>query len=258
MDVLLDPDARPVVGHRGAAAHAPENTLVSFARALDDGADALELDVRVTADGVPVVHHDAVLERTTDGRGAVGAHTLAELRRLDAGARFTRDGGRTHPYRGTGVVVPTLAEVLTTFPATSLIVEIKTASASAAVRALLERHGAERRCVVASFVAAALDPFRGTAFALGATQRDVARLLAATLRGARLGAAPAYQVASVPRRWRRLPLPIAGFVRLLRPWGRTVHVWTVDDPAVAAVLWRGGVQGVISNDPRAVRGAAVV
>jgi glycerophosphoryl diester phosphodiesterase len=95
--ILTDPGARPVVAHRGASAHAPENTLAAFEDALRLGVDALEFDVRVTADGVPVVHHDATLDRTTDAAGLVAARTLAALRSADAGARFTRDAGA--PFR---------------------------------------------------------------------------------------------------------------------------------------------------------------
>src|SRR5919199_4154952 len=77
-----------VVGHRGAMGHCPENTLASFARALELGADWIECDVHLSRDGVPVVIHDETLDRTTSGHGPVHAHTLAELKRLDAGAWF--------------------------------------------------------------------------------------------------------------------------------------------------------------------------
>lgn len=242
------------MGHRGAAARAPENTIVSFEHALAAGAQALELDVRLSADGVPVVMHDASVDRTTDGRGFVAALPLERLRRFDAGARFTSDGGATFPWRGRGATVPTLEEVLDAFPTLPLIIEIKTAAASAAVRALLERHDARRRVVVASFDARALAPFVGTGIALGATQRQVAVLLMVAARGGRsLRRSPPFDVASVPRRWRGMPLPVARFASLLRPWGRTVHVWTVDLPAAAAALWAAGVQGVISNDPGELR-----
>ena len=252
--VLLDIDATGVVvGHRGAAACAPENTLPSFTRALQDGAVALEFDVHASADGIPVVHHDATLERTTNGRGPIAARTAAELRALDAAAHFTPDGGRTYPLRGTGVVVPTLDDVLAAFPGVPLIIEIKTAAASAATRATIERHDAAARAVVASFDPRALNVFRDAPFAIGATQPDVARLLAAALGGVRLATRPPFHVASVPRRWRGLPLPVGRFARLLRPWGVTVHVWTVDEAPVAAALWRAGVHGVISNDPATVR-----
>ena len=97
---LLDLSARPVIAHRGASAYAPENTLPAFELAVQQGADAFELDVRLTRDGAPVVIHDDTLERTTDLTGPVRARTLAELRAADAGHWFTPDGGRTMPFRG--------------------------------------------------------------------------------------------------------------------------------------------------------------
>lgn len=78
-----------VVGHRGAAARAPENTIASLARAACDGADEVEFDVQRTADGVPVLLHDDTLDRTTSGRGALRDRTWPELRTLDAGTHFS-------------------------------------------------------------------------------------------------------------------------------------------------------------------------
>ena len=106
--ILLDPRARPVIGHRGNRAHAPENTVESLREAVALGVDAVEFDLRVSRDGVLVVMHDETLGRTTDGSGPVALRTVAELKRLDAGARFTPDGGRTFPWRGRGVSVPDL------------------------------------------------------------------------------------------------------------------------------------------------------
>src|SRR5258708_24500986 len=81
--------SRPLVfAHRGASALAPENTLAAFDAGLTHGADGLELDVRLSRDGVAVVHHDATLERTTNLRGRIDEHTAAELARADAAARF--------------------------------------------------------------------------------------------------------------------------------------------------------------------------
>src|ERR1044071_2266469 len=97
-------------GHRGAAGLFPENTMPSFRQAVEDGADALELDVHATRDGVVVVIHDGTLERTTDALGPVRDLTFAELGRCDAGFHFS--DGRGHPFRGRGVRVPALAEVL--------------------------------------------------------------------------------------------------------------------------------------------------
>lgn len=245
---ILDPAARPVVGHRGNRAHAPENTLESFAQAVALGVDALEFDVHLSADGVPVVHHDATVDRTTDGTGPIAALPLAAVRALDAGARFSADGGRTFPYRGRGLSVPTLDELLAAFPATPLLIELKTAAATPAVRAVIARHGAESRCVVDSFDAGALDAFRGGPIAVGAAQGDVALLLAATMTRYPVRAVR-YRALCIPQRFRGLRLPIARFAALLAPLACPVHVWTVNDPAEARLLWQAGVRGIITDDP---------
>ena len=245
-----------MVAHRGDSAHAPENTMPAFERAVRLGADALEFDVRLSADGVAVVHHDPTLDRTTSGAGPVAARTLADVRGLDAAAHFTPDGGRTFPFRGRGVRVPTLDEVLGAWPEVPVLIEIKVAEASAEVRRVLDRHAAAGRAVVASFLDAAVAPFRGSPYATGAARGDVARLLAASLAGVRVR--PAYRLASVPPSYNGLPLPLGRFARALRPAGVPVHVWTVDRPDEARALWAAGVVGMVSNDPAAILAARAV
>ena len=245
---ILDTTRRSVVGHRGNRAHAPENTLESCAQAVALGVDALEFDVHLSADGVPMVHHDATLERTTSGSGPIAARTVAELRALDAGAHWTGDGGRSHPYRERGIRVPTLAELLEAFTDVPLLIEIKTPAAAPAVRAVLERHGASPRAVVDAFDGAALVPFRGSGIAIGSSRGDVARLLATTITGRRPRAVP-YRAVCVPLAHYGLPLPVTRFASALRPLGVPVHVWTVNDVAVATALWRGGIAGIITDDP---------
>ena len=248
MHPLLDLEAHPVVGHRGNAAHAPENTIESFRQAVALGVDALELDVHLSGDGRVVVIHDPTLDRTTGSRGSVARMSLAEIQRADAGARFTRDNGASWPYRGEGITVPTLDEVLETFPTMPLLVEIKHEAASGATRALIERHGAQPRCIVASFRETAMEAFRGSGIAQGGSRRDTALLLwRALLRmpPARIG----FNVLCMPPYHRGLPLPVAGYATILEPSGVPVHCWTIDDPADADRLRRKGVRGIISNDP---------
>ena len=116
---------RPLVyAHRGGAALRPENTFAAFDHGLALGADGLELDVRLSKDGVVVVHHDATLERTTDGRGLVADHSADGLARLDAGYRF-QSSDATLPFRGQGVTIPTLASVLRRYPDVPIIIELK-------------------------------------------------------------------------------------------------------------------------------------
>ncbi|MCD1258296.1 glycerophosphodiester phosphodiesterase [Paenibacillus athensensis] len=138
-----------VIGHRGAAGEAPENTLASFRLALAQGADGLELDVHLSNDGEIVVCHDATLDRTTDGSGRIGELRLEEIRRCDAGAWFHES------FRGERV--PVLAEVLElTPPGVLLNIEVKDAegSAGAIIDPLLERvnrQGRLRDVVFSSF-----------------------------------------------------------------------------------------------------------
>jgi glycerophosphoryl diester phosphodiesterase len=241
---LLDRTARLVIGHRGAAAEAPENTLPSFARALEAGADALELDVHLAADGEVVVIHDATLDRTTGARGPVAARTAAELARLDAGFHLPA-------WRGRGAHVPRLAEVLEAFPSTPLLIEIKTGAVQEALARLLVAHGAVERCVIASASHDAMARFRAPPFLAGASGRDVQRLFAAPLLG--LPRDPGYRLLSVPSRWHGIEVPTRGFVERAARLGAAVSVWTVDEPAVAARLWARGVSGIVTNDPAGIR-----
>jgi len=245
---LLDPARRPVIGHRGNSAHAPENTIEAFRQALDLGADALELDVRATADGTVVALHDPTLDRTTNLTGRVDALTLDEVRRADAGARFTTDGGRHYPYRARGIVVPTLDEILARFPTTPLLIEIKAARAAVPTLYTIQRHGAAARCIVASFEEEPMLPFRGGPIAVGATRRDTMRHLAPALLGLPIRR-PRYRALSIPLVYRGWPVPVGRYARSLRGAGVPVHVWTVDEPAVARRLWQAGVCGILTNDP---------
>lgn len=251
MLVLLDPSRRPVIGHRGNRAHAPEDTLVSFAQAAALGVDALEMDLHLSRDGVPVVIHDPTLDRTTDATGAVADRTVAELARVDAGARFSIDGGRTLPYRASGIGVPTLEEVLVAHPTLPLILEIKAPAAARPVLALLERMGSTARVLIGSFHDDALTPFSEAGIPVAGATKALAKLYLPALFRARR-ASLSFQAMCIPRFYRGLPLPISGFARLMAASGGPVHVWTVNDRAEARALWSAGVAGMISDDPAAM------
>lgn len=236
--------------HRGGAALAPENTLFAFRRALGWwGADAIELDVRATRDGEAVVFHDATLDRTTDGAGPVAARTTAELRSLDAGFHFTPDGGGTFPFRGRGIGISTLAEVLAALPGVRLNVEIKDAAAQAPVWDAVLNARAEHRVLIAAGARAHRARFRGWRGATSASGEELrAFYLHHRLRAARL-ARPAVDAFQLPERWGGRQILSPRFVAEAHAHNLAVHVWTVDDEADMERLLEWGVDGVITDRP---------
>jgi glycerophosphoryl diester phosphodiesterase len=248
MNVLLDPAARSVIGHRGNRAYAPENTIESFTQAVALGADAIEFDIRLSADGIAVVHHDTTVARTTDGVGEVSRMNFSELKKLDAGANFSRDGGRTFPYRGAGVRIPSFEEVVDAFPSTPLLIEIKTPLAAGVVRQILEKKKAEERALVDAFDELSVRQFEKSNIAYGASRNGVAKLMGQVLTG-RATTGMNYRALCVPLSYRRLPLPVRAFAKAGRANNVRVHVWTINDPEVALSLWKSGVNGIISDDP---------
>ena len=250
--ILLDTTRRLIIAHRGASAHAPENTIPAFRLAERAGADAIEFDIRVTSDGVPVVAHDATLLRTTGRRYTVAATPFATLRGLDAGSRFTRDGGRTFPWRGRGIGVPSLEEVVKAVPKMPLLIELKVRGAEAAVRDVLERTGALTRAVVVSFDHRAVAGFRRSDLPTGAGEREMVALFTRSLLHILPRTVP-YQAIFVPRRHWGLAISPAPFTRAARSLSIAAHTWTENDPVVARQLWNSGMTGVVTDDPGALR-----
>jgi glycerophosphoryl diester phosphodiesterase len=234
---LVDPDAAPLIAHRGASGQYPENTLLAFEQGVRQGADAVELDVRLSADGVPVVIHDRDLDRTTNRSGPVAQFTAEELARCDA--------GDSQP-------IPRLAEVLEVLEAVPLIVELKEAAAAYSVAELLHRKGAEDRVLVGSFERTALRPFGGTAVHCAASRRETALFWL----GSRINWAPrgrGYSAFTVPVQHGRVTVVDGSFARCAARRGKPVHVWTVDERAEAERLRALGVRGIITNFPDRMR-----
>ncbi len=234
--ILVDPDARPLVGHRGAAGTHPENTLPSFDAALGAGADAFELDVHAAKDGVPVVIHDPTLNRTTNATGPVSAMTSDQLRGVDAGS---------------GAYVPTLAEVLERYPTTPMIVEFKERAVTHAVLALLRKLGAIDRVLLGAFDHSVLAPARTGEFHLSASRRETARVWAAARLGISIGGR--FDGFTVPERQGALRVVDSKFLRATVRSEKPVHVWTVDSVDDASRLRAMGVAGIITNFPGSLR-----
>ncbi|HXV86599.1 MAG TPA: glycerophosphodiester phosphodiesterase family protein [Gemmatimonadales bacterium] len=225
-----------MIGHRGASGDFPENTCLAFDRALAAGAHALELDVHLTVDGVPVVIHDESVDRTTDGTGLVRVATAVGLEELDAGQ---------------GERIPRLEQVLDRYPATPLLIEVKVPWASNAVVATLRRHSAERRVVVGSFARGALAPFRRAGIPTTPSRAGVAWALIVSRLGLRAGRP--HGAFAVPEYHGRVRVVDRRLVASARRAGLPVHVWTVNQPDQARRLRMLGVCGIITDYPNRMR-----
>jgi glycerophosphoryl diester phosphodiesterase len=245
-----------VFGHRGAGGLAPENTLPSFALGLALGADVLELDVHGSRDGVIVVIHDATLERTTDGSGAVHEQALYELQQLDAGYRFTRDG-RDFPYRGQGVTMPSLDAVLKQFPLAYCNIEIKQTEPPiiAEVVELIRRFDAQHRVLLAAEQDAIMQDIRhlagdiATSFSAAEVADFIARVQAANFDGYM----PAGRALQIPPRFGDIELVTAATIAAAHRCGLEMHVWTINQRDEMERLLALGVDGIMSDLPGLAR-----
>lgn len=238
-----------VIGHRGAAAVAPENTLPSFRHAVEVGADAVELDLHLSRCGRLVVIHDATVDRTTDGRGPVARMSLEELRELDAGHRYTPDGGRSFPFRGRDVGIPTLEEALEATGGLPVITEVKALAAGEALADFLGGSPDARRVLVGGFSLEAVTPARPVARWSCAYTSELRRYVLLGKVGLAGLAVPRVDAAMVPERRRGVRVVTPRFVRRAHRDGLGVFVWTVNRPDDARRLYDWGVDGLVSDAP---------
>lgn len=245
------------LAHRGASASAPENTLEAFRLAVRSGAGGLELDVHLTHDGYPVVIHDPNLDRTTNLTGAVAGMGLDEVRGADAGYYFSRDGGKTHPYRGKGLRIPTLAEVLRECPGIVVNIDMKAdrPGIEAVVLEVLRESDAAGRALVVSSRFDAVRRFRGISggrISTGASRRETAIfLLASNLRLERL-LVPDYDALQVPPTYRGIPLVTRRFVRAAHARNVRVDAWTINEKEQMRRLLGLGVDVIMTDRPEAL------
>lgn len=241
---LLDPNVRLVIAHRGNRIARPENTIAALRDAVSLGADAIEFDVRLTRDSVPVLMHDAELDRTTDARGRISSYQLSELERVNAGARSPGADGTHHP-------IPTLEEVLDQFRETPMVIEVKERRAAEPTDRLVRRFGLESRILIGSAERGVMEWFYRTGLPSCASMLDAALLIPVALLGL-TPPRPRYDVLSITPEYHGFRIPIPRMARAARRAGVPTQVWTVNDPKEARFLWAEGVAGVVTDDPAAI------
>jgi glycerophosphoryl diester phosphodiesterase len=250
----LRADGPLTFAHRGGAACWPENTLAAFEGGIAAGCRYIETDVHMTRDGHIVCLHDHRVDRTTDGRGNVWDHTLAELRRLDAGHRFVARDGST-PFRGKGLTIPTLDEALALAPEVRFNLEIKQANPPMidALWRFIETRGVHDRVLVASEQDELVRAFRKRArgrVASSAGKREIFAFWLAARAGASAWLPIEFDALQVPIRYRSLQVVEPRFVAAAHARGVQVHVWTVDHVETMRELIGLGVDGIMTDQPQ--------
>jgi glycerophosphoryl diester phosphodiesterase len=241
------------LAHRGSRILWPENTMYAFARAVEDlGYRYLEIDVRITADRVPVIIHDGTLDRTTSGAGAVADRTLAELADVDAAFHF--DAANDYPLRGTGIGITPLEELYRTWPEVRVNLDLKAPREEWAVAEVMRVVGAEHRTLVGSFHDGRIARFqritRGRV-AVSAGPRAVFAMVAASRIGRSLRRpVQAYQL---PFDSRAVPIDTR-LVSSIHRAGAHLHLWTVNEPDDMQRFLEMGVDGIVTDRPDLLNG----
>jgi glycerophosphoryl diester phosphodiesterase len=241
-----------VFGHRGSAGTHPENTIASFQAAVDLGARYLETDVHMTRDGEIVVSHDGDLERVCGRAGLIKEMEYADIARADAGFTFTLDG-REFPFRGKGLRILRLAELLTAFPNEFFNIDLKPADVSITESALKVIDAAKmgHRVLLASEHQNRLDEVRAMAPGI---PTSFGYLEIAAFVQAMAASDPAYQppgdALQIPPEYHSWKLATTESLAMAHRHGVEVHVWTLNDEPAMREMLELGVDGIMSDFPR--------
>jgi glycerophosphoryl diester phosphodiesterase len=246
------------IAHGGGLLIRPTHTIEAYDQALQDGADMLELDVHQTLDGVIVVMHDATLDDTTSCTGVIKEMTFAEIRDCDAGYHFTKDGGTTYPYRGMGLVVPSLEEVFERYPDTAVNIEIKQGDPSLVddLVDLIRQYEFEDKMVGAAFSSEVIIELRNAApeIATSLSLEESRDYWFKSLSPIDPAYVPAGEFLQLPVEYDLggglIPVLHDGFVPRVEALDMYLHIWTVnDEEEMRWLIEVKGVHGIMTDDP---------
>ena len=245
-----------VIAHQGGDGIWPGDTLYAFEKAVEIGVDVLEMDAHLTEDGHIVLMHDEEVDRTTDGTGIIENMTLSELKELDAAYQWSNDEGKTFPYRGWGIQVPTLEELFEKFPQLRYVIEIKLTQnpIDKPLCELIREHSMQDKVVIASFHDDAMQNFRATCpeVATSASRTEVRNFVLFSKVFLSGFIAPQYQSIQPPydpKESMNIPIMTERFIRQAHAKNIKVEPWTVDDPELMKQYIEWGVDGIMTDRP---------
>ena len=249
----FNPDKFLVMAHRGARSLGPENTIYAFKRAVELGTDVLEMDLQTTSDGTLVILHDREVDRTTNGKGAVDSFTLSDLKKLDAGFRWSPDNSKSFPLRNKGVPIPTLTEVFKAFPDTRMNIEIKSSQVNTIqdLCRTIRDNGMSEKVMVACFDAGKLGEFRSICPEVATSAGASEAAMFYWLQWAHLESAysPSAQALQIPEAYGDYRIATRRFIEGAHARNMRVHVWTVNDVESMQRLIDLGVDGIMTDYP---------
>ena len=241
------------MAHRGGGGLWPENTLYAFERAAKMGVDVIETEIHSTADNTLVFIHDETVDRTTNGTGKVNSLTLKQLKEFDAGYNWTGDGGRTFPFRGKGMTVPTLEEVFTALSDIRINIDMKQINPSLAAPLCEMIHSFHRaeKVMVASFNSKSISDFRQicSGIATSASKREVTLFFLMNLVFLGKAYRPTCHALQIPEFSNGLHVLSKRFLQTARSVKLKVHVWTINQVQDMKRLLKLGVDGIITDYP---------
>ena len=245
-----------VIAHQGGDGIWPGDTMYAFEKAVEIGADVLEMDAHITKDGHIVLMHDEKVDRTTNGTGLIEDMTLDELKQLDAAYQWSNDGGQTYPYRGLGIQVPALSELFEKFPQMRYVIEIKLTEnpIDKPFCDLIRQYNMQGKVLVASFHDEAMQNFRETCpeVATSASRGEVTKFVLLGKVFLSGFVAPGYQSIQPPfdpEDSMNIPIMTKRFIREAHAKNIAVEPWTVDDPQLMEQYIEWGVGGIITDRP---------
>ncbi|GLQ30220.1 glycerophosphodiester phosphodiesterase [Litoribrevibacter albus] len=238
-----------ILAHRGASGEYPQSTALAFQKALEQGADILELDVHFSKDKHVIINHDADLTKNVGTSDKIKDLTLAEIKALDAGHQFTVDDGASYPFRNQGLVLLTLNELFELFPYERFNVEIKVDDDALAesVWQIIAYYQLQNRVVVASQHRAAMKHFRNVSHGEVKTSATIAELVEASIAwstGFGWAFKPKFDIAQLP-----FSITTKPYVQFFQKKGVTVDLWTVNDVDDIERAVNLGVDGIIGDYP---------
>jgi len=242
-----------VIAHQGGAGIWPGNTIYAFQNAVEMGVDVIETDIRQTKDGVLVVSHDEYVDSKSNGIGRVANLSLAELQTLDAAYNWSPKEGPTLPFRGRGIIYPSLEEVFITFPDMRFNIDMKQSDPPiyTALCELIRKYNMQDKVVAASFSHETISEFRKLCPEVTTSGDETETRNFVFMNLAYLGHwySPNFKVFQVPTRSSGITIMTPHFVRAAHERNLRVDVWTIDDPEEMDRLIDMGVDGIITDRP---------